>query len=90
MNVEEPTWDKPGAGQWIWNGTHLPGAPTPLQQALQLPTVEAGTAAMFERYGIPLKAMSFRVVNGRVYTGCFRSSVLRRSKRSRPPSCSGR
>jgi pyruvate,water dikinase len=67
VKVDELTWDKPGAGQWTWDGSHLAGAPTPLQQKFHFPNLEAGLGAMFERYGIPLRTYSYRVVNGKVY-----------------------
>jgi rifampicin phosphotransferase len=66
--TDELTWDKPGAGQWTWDGTHLPGAPTPMHQAYHFPNMEAGLATVFERYGIPLRTFSFRMVNNKVYS----------------------
>jgi pyruvate,water dikinase len=66
--TDQLTWNKPGAGQWTWDGTHLPGAPTPMHQAYHFPNMEAGLATVFERYGVPLQTFSFRIVNNKVYS----------------------
>lgn len=67
LDATQLTWDPPGGGQWEWDGSHFPGAPTPIQVAFHHEQMGRGIAAMFERYGAPLTTMSYRLVNGRVY-----------------------
>lgn len=67
LDATQLTWEPPGAGQWEWDGSHFPGAPTPMQVAFHHESMGRGIANMFERYGVPLTTMSYRLVNGRVY-----------------------
>lgn len=60
-------WPAPHRGYWEWQGSHVPGAPTPIYAAAHLDTLATGMAVMFERYGIPLRTMREELVNGRVY-----------------------
>lgn len=67
LDASQLTWDAPGAGQWEWEGSHFPGAPTPIQRALMTGPQERGIRNTFERYGMPMDSFAFRFVNGRVY-----------------------
>jgi phosphohistidine swiveling domain-containing protein len=60
-------WEAPGPGRWQWQGSHVPGVPTPLYTELHVRIVTQSIAAMFERYGVPLRTFEERVVNGRLY-----------------------
>ena len=31
------TWDAPDPGQWVWQGSHLPGVPTPIENSVDRP-----------------------------------------------------
>jgi rifampicin phosphotransferase len=65
--TEELVWEPPGPGFWEWQGSHVPGVPTPIFGELHQRTVEESIGRMFERYGVPLRSWSERFVNGRVY-----------------------
>ena len=67
LDASQLTWDPPGAGQWEWEGSHFPGAPTPIQRDLMSGPQLRGIRNTFERYGMPLDTFAFRFVNGRVY-----------------------
>jgi pyruvate,water dikinase len=60
-------WEAPEPGFWRWQGSHVPGVPTPIYGAIHLHTAPTGVAALFERYGVPLRTMDERLVNGRLY-----------------------
>ena len=63
----ELRWDAPGPGSWVSLADHFPGAVTPLYGGLHQPSVELGMEHAFERYGIPVRRMAQRFVNGHVY-----------------------
>jgi pyruvate,water dikinase len=77
------SWEAPGPGSWDWAGSHLPGVPTPIYAALHQATTAAGTARCFERYGVPLKEMQERFVNGRAYATL--APLLGSGGRAAPP-----
>lgn len=60
-------WDAPDAGFWEWQGSHVPGVPTPIYAAVHLQSLPEGIAHMFERYGVPLRTMAECQVHGRLY-----------------------
>ena len=60
-------WTAPGPGRWEWQGSHVPGVPTPFYSEFHRRTFVASMTMMFERYGVPLRTMDEQVVNGRFY-----------------------
>jgi phosphohistidine swiveling domain-containing protein len=62
------TWEPPGPGRWEWQGSHLPGIPTPIYRDIYCQGLLVGVAACFERLGVPLAGLEPRFVNGRSYT----------------------
>src|SRR4051794_30821372 len=66
--LEPLSWDAPGPGTWIWLGSHIPGAPTPIYRDLHIDAVETGVGQLFERYGVPLRTMRESTVNGKLYS----------------------
>jgi phosphohistidine swiveling domain-containing protein len=67
-NDRELTWDPPGPGHWEWQGSHLPGIPTPIYRDIYVHGLSVGVTACFERLGVPLAGLEPRFVNGRSYT----------------------
>jgi rifampicin phosphotransferase len=66
--MDEPlTWEPPGPGFWEWQGSHLPGIPTPIYKDIHVESLTTGVAAMFERLGVPLGGMDEEFVHGRCY-----------------------
>jgi len=66
-SVDELTWEAPGPGFWEWQGSHIPGVPTPIYGAVHLHTLPTSIGRMFERYGVPLHTMDEAMVNGRLF-----------------------
>jgi pyruvate,water dikinase len=64
----ELVWEPPGPGFWEWGGSHVPNVPTPIYGELHMRTIEESIGRMFTRYGVPLRTMAERRVNGRLYT----------------------
>jgi pyruvate,water dikinase len=67
-SADELRWEAPGPGAWEWQGSHLPGVPTPIYGAVHLHTAPTAMAGLFERYGVPLRTMEEALVNGRLYS----------------------
>lgn len=66
--VEPPlTWDPPGKGDWRGLHDHFTRPVTPEYQRLLAKGMEAGEAESFARYGLPVRTILCRFVNGRVY-----------------------
>ena len=66
--TEELTWEAPGPGYWEWQGSHLPGIPTPIYRDIWAVGLSTGTATCFERLGVPLAGLEPQFVNGRAFT----------------------
>lgn len=66
--TDELIWEAPGPGYWEWQGSHLPGIPTPIYRDLWASSLSTGVARCFERLGVPLAGLEPRFVNGRAYT----------------------
>ena len=66
--MSELRWDPPGPGTWIHDGSHLPGAPTPIYRDAHPIAIRDGIGRVFERMGVPLRTLDERVVNGRLYS----------------------
>ena len=65
---DELVWDPPGPGTWEWQGSHVPGIPTPIYTEVHLFTLPTAIGAMFERYGVPLRTMDEAAINGRLFS----------------------
>jgi len=65
---EPITWEAPGPGFWEWQGSHLPGIPTPIYRDIHVESLTTAVASMFERLGVPLGGMDEQFVHGRCYT----------------------
>jgi pyruvate,water dikinase len=61
-------WDAPGPGTWTLDGSHLPGAPTPIYGELHPLALAEGVGRVFARVGVPLGTIEERPVNGRLYS----------------------
>ena len=61
-------WDPPGPGTWTYDGSHLPGAPTPIYREAHPSALREGVGRIFERMGVPMRTLDERVVNGRMYS----------------------
>lgn len=64
----EPTWEAPDGGRWEWAGSHVPGVATPIYADIHLDALPRGLGLVFERYGVPMRTLDERLVNGRMYT----------------------
>lgn len=60
-------WDPPGKGDWRGLHDHFTRPVTPEYQRLLAGGMEAGEAESFARYGLPVRTILCRFVNGRVY-----------------------
>lgn len=78
----EPTWEPPGPGEWEYDGSHSPPAPTPVFQDVASRSAEEAYRWVFETYGGPLDTIAFRFVNGKIYR---RLVPLVGAERSSPP-----
>jgi pyruvate,water dikinase len=69
----------------MWDGSHIPGTPTPIYAELHIEALGAGMGALFERFGVPLRTIDERLVNGRLYTRLV-PLVAPDSQRPPPPA----
>ena len=44
--TRETTWEAPGPGYWEWQGSHVPGIPTPIYGDIHVRSITAGIAGM--------------------------------------------
>ena len=63
----EATWDPPGPGEWEYDGSHSPPAPTPLFREVSSRSATDAYRWVFETYGGPLDTIEMRFVNGKAY-----------------------
>ena len=64
----ELTWEAPGPGYWEWQGSHLPGIPTPIYREVWANGLNVGVSRCFERIGVPLAGLEPQFVNDRAFT----------------------
>ncbi len=62
-----PMTDEPPPGPWAWDSTHNQVPMTPLSMSVFMPGFEAGSRRLVEHYGLPLKQLAMRNLNGYVY-----------------------
>ncbi len=62
-----PMVDEPPPGPWAWDSTHNQIPMTPLSMSVFLPGFEAASRRLVEHYGLPLKQLSMRAINGYIY-----------------------
>ncbi|MCB0989338.1 MAG: hypothetical protein KDB16_00010 [Acidimicrobiales bacterium] len=74
----------PGAGHWDLDKSHYDGGTTPMMQDLMADGVESAYEQLFETFGVPLRAIRFRWVNGFAYTR-QEPLVGAKSNSSKPP-----
>ena len=65
---DELTWEAPGPGYWEWQGSHLPGIPTPIYREVWANGLNVGVSRCFERIGVPLAGLEPQFVNDRAFT----------------------
>ncbi len=75
-------WEPPGAGEWEYDGSHSPPAPTPVFREVASRSMDEAYRWVFETYGAPLDTIAFRFVNGKAYR---RLVPLVGADRSGPP-----
>jgi phosphohistidine swiveling domain-containing protein len=66
--AENLTWKPPGPGYWEWQGSHLPGIPTPIYRQIWADGLTVGVGRCFERIGVPLAGLEPQFVHDRAYT----------------------
>ena len=64
----ELTWEAPGPGYWEWQGSHVPGIPTPIYREVWANGLNVGVSRCFERIGVPLAGLEPQFVNDRAFT----------------------
>ncbi|MEM9566209.1 MAG: PEP-utilizing enzyme [Actinomycetota bacterium] len=67
MSERTATWDPPGPGEWEYDGSHSPPAPTPVFRHVSSRSAEEAYRWVFETYGGPLDTIEMRFVNGKTY-----------------------
>ncbi len=75
-------WEPPGPGEWEYDGSHSPPAPTPVFREVASRSMDEAYRWVFETYGAPLDTIDFRFVNGKAYR---RLVPLVGADRSGPP-----
>jgi len=75
-------WEPPGPGEWEYDGSHSPPAPTPVFREVASRSMDEAYRWVFETYGAPLDTIAFRFVNGKAYR---RLVPLVGADRSGPP-----
>ncbi len=78
----EPTWEPPGAGEWEYDGSHSPAAPTLVFRDVASQSSDDAYRWVFETFGAPLDTLRFEFVHGKSYR---RLVPLVGAERSAPP-----
>ncbi len=67
MSERTASWEPPGPGEWEYDGSHSPAAPTPVFRHVSSRSAEDAYRWVFETYGGPLDTIRIRFVNGKTY-----------------------
>jgi rifampicin phosphotransferase len=80
------TFQPPGAGQWVLDRSHFPGATTPICAWVMTDAMAAGMERVFSEVGVPARRMEARFVNGYMYTRLIPLIGGDKPPRKLPPS----
>ena len=83
--IPEPVWEPPGLGQWDYDPSHSPPAPTLLMRRIGAQSATTAYQQVFEQFGLPLKTLQVEFVNGKMFRSLV-PLVEADPNRSAPPS----